>query len=88
MTKVKFRFQLDIETAAREAIDGIDFNGLGADGTSEYEVVDVGIDDEGTGVYTCTVDLERQAGKFASADELEETLTSNFNEVTVTIDYV
>jgi chitinase len=88
MTKVSFRFSTDLEHALRDVIEDMSFSGLGADGTSEYEVTDVSLKDEGDQTYTVTVDFERSSGKFAGADELEAELTGNLNEVTVTVDYI
>jgi hypothetical protein len=86
--KVKFRFSLSIEDAVREAVDSLDLVGLGADGTSEYEVSDVSVEDEGGFTYTCVVELDRQAGKFVANDELEAIVTEALGDITVTIDYV
>ena len=88
MSKVKFRFTTDIESALREAIESMMFDGLGADGTSSYEVADVSLDVDGEQSYSVTVDLERVEGKFVSNEELEEVIASNLGEITVNIDYV
>jgi hypothetical protein len=88
VSKVKFRFSLDLKNALRESIDGLDLTGLGESGTGEYEVSDVGLEDEGGYTFTCVVDLDRQAGKFVSNDDLEAAITEQLSEITVTIDYV
>lgn len=88
MSKIKFRFSLNIEDALREQIESISFEGLGADAASSYEVSDVGVDDEGGGSYEVTVDLDRTEGKFVSNDDLEAEITSNLGELNITIDYL
>jgi hypothetical protein len=88
MSKVKFRFSLDIEGALRETIEEIQLDGIGADNNSNYEVTDVSLDDEGGYTYTCEIELDRTQGKFVSNDDLEAEITGNLGSFEVTIDYV
>jgi hypothetical protein len=88
MSKVKFRFSLDIEGALREQIEELQLEGIGPDSNSNYEVSDVAVEDEGGYTFNCTIDLDRTQGKFVSNDDLEAEITGNLSEFTVTIDYV
>jgi len=47
-------------------------DGVGADGDSTYNVDEVGVKVESTGAIEATFYLERESGKFASADDLRE----------------
>lgn len=82
--KFKFTAELDRDAvlaaameAAIEALEAADpgsISGIGADGSSEYETIGWELDDEGDGVFTISVEVERITGKFAGRDEVESEL--------------
>jgi hypothetical protein len=53
-------------------VDSVD--GVGADGESVYNVDEVQVKVESTGQIEATFYLERESGKFASADELGDSI--------------
>lgn len=81
--RVQLHFALDvssIEDKITEAIEGVSLTGLGADGTSEYEVTDVTVDANDPLSITADVTIERVEGKFVSRDDITEELTSNLED--------
>ena len=51
MTTVKLSVYVDIESAINDAIENVGLTGMGADGTSEYEITDVAVAEDGSGGY-------------------------------------
>jgi hypothetical protein len=72
VTAVSFTAHVDVESALQSAIESVSLTGLGADGTSEYEVADVAVVALGDNDYEITVVCDRVEGKFVGKDELAE----------------
>ena len=58
-------------------------DGVGADGDSVYNVDDVVVDVKNTGEVEATFYLERESGKFTSADELREEIVNSISSLDV-----
>lgn len=58
-------------------------DGVGADGDSVYNVDDVVVDVKNTGEVEATFYLERESGKFTSADELRESIVNSISSLDV-----
>lgn len=70
-----------IQNKLSEEIDQID--AVGADGTSIYNVDDVVVDVKNTGEVEATFYLERESGKFASADELRQSIADSIGDTEI-----
>jgi hypothetical protein len=62
----------------QDEVDSVD--GVGADGDSVYNVDEVQVKVESTGQIEATFYLERESGKFASADELGDSILTQLGE--------
>ncbi len=58
-------------------------DGVGADGDSVYNVDDVVVDVKNTGEVEATFYLERESGKFTSADELREEIVNSISSIDI-----
>ncbi len=58
-------------------------DGVGANGDSVYNVDDVVVDVKNTGEVEATFYLERESGKFTSADELRENIVNSIRSIDV-----
>ena len=86
MTTVKLSVYVDIESAINDAIENVGLTGMGADGTSEYEITDVAVAEDGSGGYEVTVTAERIEGKFVGKDEIAEMIAGEVESLDVTVD--
>jgi hypothetical protein len=78
--KITMRLTVSELGAAIESMIGeASLSGLGADSTSEYEIVGVTIDSESLQDFECEVEIEveRIEGKFVGKDEMTDTLTEH-----------
>jgi hypothetical protein len=76
----------DIEAQIAEAIENATLSGMGADGTSEYEITEVDVTGNGDGTYDVIVQCDRVEGKFVSNDDLFEEIQGNVDDLSVTIE--
>jgi len=58
-------------------------DGVGADGDSVYNVDDVVVDVKNTGEVEATFYLERESGKFTSADELRSEIVNSISSINI-----
>lgn len=86
MTTVKLSVYVDIESAINDAIEAVSLTGMGADGSSEYEITDVSLAPDGTGGYEVTVTCDRIEGKFVGKDEIGEMISGEVESLDVTVD--
>ncbi len=86
MTIVKLNIVPDIEAAISEALGAASLSGLGADGTSEYEVADIDVHLNGDGTYEAVIDCQRVEGKFVSRDDLAEELIGELTNLDVNVE--
>lgn len=84
MTTVNLAVVLDIESAITDAIEQVSLTGLGADGTSEYEITNVAIINAEPGFYEVQVTCDRIEGKFVGKDELAEVIAGEIDRLDVT----
>ena len=86
--KITLRLTASELAGAVEAMIGeASLSGLGADGTSEYEIVGVTIDSESLQDFECEVEVEveRLEGKFVGKDEMTDALTDHIEASSVDV---
>jgi len=71
---------IDLNEILVNSLDDVDLSGLGADSDSEYEVTDVEVIGDCMITVELSVGIERQSGKFAGKDEIEEVITMHLAE--------
>ena len=85
---VKIRLNVDLGDLGQAISDTLleevsTVDGVGADGDSVYNVDDVVVDVKNTGEVEATFYLERESGKFTSADELREEIVNSISSLDV-----
>jgi len=86
--KITLRLTTSELAGAIEAmVQEVSLSGLGADSTSEYEVVGVTIDSESLQDFECEVEveIERLEGKFVGKDEITDILTEHIEGSSVDV---
>lgn len=79
--RIKFTVTLkDVEVAIENRVNDVSLSGLGADGASEYDIVNVSVVAVDGG-FEVEVDAERSEGKFASNDEIREAITDELDSL-------
>lgn len=74
--KIQLNITVDVEAAIDAAIGQVSsISGVGADGTSEYEITDYDVSSlQADDTHTVTLTVERIEGKFASKDDVTDAI--------------
>lgn len=70
-----------IAQAIEDKVNDVSLSGLGADGASEYEISSVSVTENEDGGFDVEVEVQRIEGKFASNDEIRETITDELDSL-------